>query len=228
MNVFKSILFISLIFQTLQAQKDSLAYGSLGFQLNEGFYLSINDLKQNKPIGKNQISSKENQQALDYFSQVVKNYDTLYIKNNSGKTSKVSLDSTWGYCQNNQIYIRYDKEFFKVPLFGNISSYLIFLKQTTPRTYNPWMYDPYFNNAYGGYGSVNNNASTTTVSVQMILDLQSGSIDEFSVAALENILKRDESIFKEYNGLKKKKKREKAIYYLRKYNMMHPVYFPKN
>jgi hypothetical protein len=225
MNVFKSILFISLIFQTLQAQKDSVAYGSLGFQLNEGFYLSINDLKQNKPIGKNQISANENQQALDYFSQIVKNYDTLYIKNTLGKTSKVSLDSTWGYCQNNQIYIRYDNEFFKVPLFGNISSYLIFIKQTTPRTYNPWMYDPYFNNAYGG---MNNNSSTTTVSVQMILDLQSGNIDEFSVAALENILKRDEAIFKEYTGLKKKKKREKAIYYLRKYNIMHPIYFPKN
>ncbi len=225
MNVFKSILFISLIVPALYGQTDSVAYGTLGFQLKEGFYLHFADLKLNQPITKKQILDNGNQDGLDYLTQLTKNYDTLVIQNKEGKNKKVSVDSIWGYCQNNQIYTRNGNEFFKVPLFGNASTYLIFVKQTTPRAYNPWLYDPYFNNAYPGFG-INNN-STTVVTIQMLLDMQTGNIDEFSLEGLETILARDPALFKAYSNLSKKKRKQKAIFYLRKYNMLHPIYFPK-
>jgi hypothetical protein len=226
MNVFKSILFISLIVPALYGQKDSVAYGTLGFQLKEGFYLNFVDLKLNQPIVKKQIIDNGNQDVLDYFTQLVKNYDTILILNKAGENKKIAIDSIWGYCQNNQIYTKYGNEFFKVPLFGNASTYLIFVKQTTPRAYNPMLYDPYFNNAYPGFG-MNNTNSTTLVTIQMLLDMQTGTIDEFSLADLETILARDTSLFKEYSNLSKKKRKQKAIFYLRKYNMLHPIYFPK-
>jgi hypothetical protein len=227
MNVFKSILFISLIVPALYGQKDSVAYGTLGFQLKEGFYLNFTDLKLNQPITKRQIVDNSNQDGLDYFTQLVKNYDTLVIQNKEGKNKKIAVDSIWGYCQNNQIYTRFENDFFKVPLFGNASTYLIFVKQTTPRSYNPWLYDPYFNNANPGFGINNNNNATTVVTIQMLLDMQTGSINEFSLAGLEAILARDAALFKDYSNLSKKKRKQKAIFYLRKYNMLHPIYFPK-
>jgi hypothetical protein len=225
MNVFKFILFISIGLSSLHGQRDSAAYGSLGFQLQEGLYQNIDQLRQNKPITKSQIKDKRSQEALDYFNELTKNSDTIYLKDL--KATKLSLDSIWGFCQNNQIYIQFDQKFFKVPLFGKASTYLVFVKQMNPRPmYNPWLYDPYFNNTYNGFGGINNNP-TSTVTIQMLLDYETGLIQEFSLEALEEILKRDEKLYKEFSSLKKKKRKEKAIFYLRKYNMLHPIYFPK-
>jgi hypothetical protein len=211
----------------LFGQSDSIAFGTLGFQLREGIYLDINDLKQNKTISREQIADKNSQQALDYFSQILNNLDTLVIKTKSNRLEKLAVDSIWGFCQNNQIYIQFNRRFFKVPLFGNASTYLIFVQQTTPRAFNPWLSDPYFNNSYSGFG-MNNVNTSTVVSIQMLLDFKTGVIEEFSLESLESILKRDETLYKEFSKLKKKNKKKKAIYYLRKYNMLHPIYFPKN
>ncbi len=208
-------------------QSDSIALGTIGFQLREGIYLNINDLKQNKTIGREQILDKNSQQALDYFSQVLNNLDTLVIKTKANKLEKLPVDSIWGFCQNNQIYVQFNRQFFKIPLFGNASTYLVFVTQTTPRAFNPWLYDPYFNNAYSGYG-LNNSNTSTVVTIQMLLDFKTGQVDEFSLEALEVILKRDEQLYKEFLKLKKKNRKKKAIYYLRKYNILHPIYFPKN
>ncbi len=227
MNVFKFILFISICCPYLIGQTDSIAYGALGFQLREGIYLSMSDLKQNKTIGREQIIDDNNQKALDYFSELLNNLDTVFLRNKSNQIEKLPVDSIWGFCQNNQIYVQFRRQFFKIPLFGNASTYLIFVQQTSQRAFSPWLNDPYFNNAYSGFG-MNNMNTSTVVTIQMLLDYKTEQVEEFSLATLEAILKRDEVLYKEFSKLKKKKKKEKAIYYLRKYNMLHPIYFPKN
>jgi hypothetical protein len=226
MNLVKCLLFITLFSIKALAQKDSAAYGSIGFQLNEGLYLNFQQLKSNKPISKEQITSRYNTKQLDFLTELTKNEDSISIKINE-KVFKIDIDSVWGYCQNNQIYISNGgNDFFKVPLFGSLSTYLVFVKQTNTRNFNPWMYDPYFNNVYPGYTLNGNN--TNVVTIQMLLDAQTGTLFEFSLEQLDSLLMRDADLYKEYRSLSKKKRRSKAIFYLRKYNIKHPIYFPKN
>ncbi|MBI3519783.1 MAG: hypothetical protein HY062_10555, partial [Bacteroidetes bacterium] len=62
---------------------------------------------------------------------------------------------------------------------------------------------------------------------QYLFDFYSGEIVPFSIDKLEEYLKRDEPIFKEYTTLSRKNKKELATKYIRMYNEKHLVYFPK-
>jgi hypothetical protein len=62
---------------------------------------------------------------------------------------------------------------------------------------------------------------------QFLFDFYSGEIAPFSVDKVEEYLKRDEKIYKEYMALSKKKRKELATKYIRMYNENHLVYFPK-
>ncbi len=60
------------------------------------------------------------------------------------------------------------------------------------------------------------------------MDFYTGNRVDFNLENLENMLKRDDEIYKEFMALSRKKKKEQANRFIRKYNEKHPVYFPKN
>jgi hypothetical protein len=229
MNILNFLLLITLLSPKLIGQKDSIAYGSLGFQIQEGLYLNIEQLKSNKPIVNSQIISRNDNKQSDFLTELIKNEDTINILYNN-KTYQFDIDSIWGFSKNNQIYINHgENNFFKVPLFGNLSIYLIQVKLKTYRNFNPLVNDQYFNNTYS-YAGIKEGGTNTNkmVSAQMILDMHTGLIEEFTHEKLDTLLKRDIGIYNEYRSLSKKKRKSKAVFYIRKYNLNHPLYFPKN
>ena len=62
---------------------------------------------------------------------------------------------------------------------------------------------------------------------QFLFDFYSGEIAPFSIEKVEEFLKRDDAVYKEFMTLNKKKKKEFVTKYIRMYNEKHLVYFPK-
>jgi len=62
---------------------------------------------------------------------------------------------------------------------------------------------------------------------EFLLDFYHNDLSLFTIEKAEEYLKRDPEIYKEYNTLSNKKKKELISRYIRQYNEKHPVYFPK-
>lgn len=212
------VLFLS-FFCFLQIQlraQDSVAYAK-DFRLYEGLYLSYQDFRYNWPIPKEKINTKINKDQLDFYSKLLEEQDMIDYIERDGAEAKVKTEKVWGYCQNNIIYINQDNNFFRIPVFGAISN---FIGTVEVVGYSPG-YDPFMN------APINSTAAKTREIRQYLFDFYSGEIVQFSIEKLEEYLKRDEAIYKEFNALNKKKKKEFATKYIRMYNEKHVVYFPK-
>lgn len=212
------VLFLS-FFCFLQIQlraQDSVAYAK-DFRLYEGLYLSYQDFRYNWPIPKEKINTKINKDQLDFYSKLLEEQEMIDYVERDGAEAKVKTEKVWGYCQNNIIYINQDNNFFRIPVFGAISN---FIGTVEVVGYSPG-YDPFMN------APINSNAAKTREIRQYLFDFYSGEIVQFSIEKLEEYLKRDEAIYKEFNALNKKKKKEFATKYIRMYNEKHVVYFPK-
>ncbi|MBA4239477.1 MAG: hypothetical protein C0448_02035 [Sphingobacteriaceae bacterium] len=199
----------------LRAQ-DSVAYAK-DFRLYEGLYLSYQDFRYNWPIPKEKINTKINKDQLDFYSKLLEEQEMIDYVERDGAEAKVKTEKVWGYCQNNIIYINQDNNFFRIPVFGAISN---FIGTVEVVGYSPG-YDPFMN------APMNSTAAKTREIRQYLFDFYSGEIVQFSVEKLEEYLKRDEAIYKEFSTLNKKKKKEFATKYIRMYNEKHVVYFPK-
>lgn len=212
------VLFLS-FFCFLQIQlraQDSVAYAK-DFRLYEGLYLSYQDFRYNWPIPKEKINTKINKDQLDFYSKLLEEQDMIDYIERDGAEAKVKTEKVWGYCQNNIIYINQDNNFFRIPVFGAISN---FIGTVEVVGYSPG-YDPFMN------APINSTAAKTREIRQYLFDFYSGEIVEFSIDKLEEYLKRDEAIYKEFTALNKKKKKEFATKYIRMFNEKHAVYFPK-
>lgn len=212
------VLFLS-FFCFLQIQlraQDSVAYAK-DFRLYEGLYLSYQDFRYNWPIPKEKINTKINKDQLDFYSKLLEEQEMIDYVERDGAEAKVKTEKVWGYCQNNIIYINQDNNFFRIPVFGAISN---FIGTVEVVGYSPG-YDPFMN------APMNSTAAKTREIRQYLFDFYSGEIVQFSVEKLEEYLKRDEAIYKEFSTLNKKKKKEFATKYIRMYNEKHVVYFPK-
>lgn len=212
------VLFLS-FFCFLQIQlraQDSVAYAK-DFRLYEGLYLSYQDFRYNWPIPKEKINTKINKDQLDFYSKLLEEQEMIDYVERDGAEAKVKTEKVWGYCQNNIIYINQDNNFFRIPVFGAISN---FIGTVEVVGYSPG-YDPFMN------APMNSTAAKTREIRQYLFDFYSGEIVQFSIEKLEEYLKRDEAIYKEFSALNKKKKKEFATKYIRMYNEKHVVYFPK-
>jgi hypothetical protein len=199
----------------LHAQ-DSVAFNK-DFRLYEGIYLSYQDFRYNWPIPKEKIITKINKDQLDFYSNLVEE-DFIDFTERDGSITKISPEIIWGYCQNNTIFINRDNNFFRIPLFGSISN---FIGTVDVVNYSPG-FDPFMN------APMNSNAQKTKEIRHYLFDFYSGEIVQFSIEKLEEFFKRDDTIFKEFSLLNKKKKKEFATKYIRMYNEKHIVYFPKD
>lgn len=209
------ITFLVIGWGRLSAQADSVAY-SKNFVLYEGLYITFSDLKHNWPIPKEKINTKIEKNQLDFYSQLIESENIVYTERD-GAPTKLNSAKVWGFCQNNVVYININKTFFRIPLFGAIS-YFVAAVQVNVATpgYNMFI------NSSGGTGTNN-----TTEMREFLLDFYTGTLTEFSFEALEELLKKDAAIYKEFSSLSKKKKKEMTSRYIRMFNEKHPIYFPK-
>lgn len=195
--------------------QDSIAF-TKDFRLYEGLYLGFQDFRYNWPIPKEKIITKINKDQLDFYSKLIEEEFIEYTERD-GSVTKMKSEQVWGYCQNNIIFINQEKNFYRIPVFGAISNFIGTVEVTN---YSPG-YDPFMNAPIGS------NANRVREIRQYLFDFYSGEVAAFSIDKMEEYLKRDEAIYKEYMTLNKKKKKELATKYIRMYNEKHLVYFPK-
>lgn len=195
--------------------QDSVAFNR-DFRLYEGLYLGYQDFRYNWPIPKEKIITRINKDQLDFYTKLIEG-EFVEFYERDGSISKVRSEKVWGYCQNNNIFINQNKKFFRIPVFGAISN---FIGTVEVINYSPG-YDPFMNAPIG-------NTQMKTLEIrQFLFDFYSGDIVPFSTEQLEEYLKRDEVVYKEYMALSRKKKKELSTKYIRMYNERHLVYFPK-
>lgn len=203
------------------AQGDSIAFTN-EFVLKEGVYLSYTDFRKNMPVPKESIQSKEDKTQLDFISKaVVDNKEILVLYN--GTENKLETKKLWGYCQNNTVYLNYEGKFYRVPVFGNISHFL-----GTVEVYNYNNYGMY-GGMYGGMGGGMYGPSTPIKQREMrqfIFDFYSGEIMDYTLSNVEILVSRDMKLYEEFMQMKKSKRRDMMMMYVRKFNLAHPIYFP--
>lgn len=215
MRKLQLIIFFVLSFNVNLRAQDSVIY-SKEFRLYEGIYINYEDLRFNWPIDKEKIITNLPKEQLDFFSKLVES-DMIEYKERDGSVIKIKTEKIWGYCQNNVIFINQENSFFRIPVFGAISS---FIGAVAVINHSPG-FDPFMNTPS------NSTAHSIKEFRPFLFDFYSGDITEFSLEKLEEYLSRDISLVNEFKQLRKKKKKEYAAKYIRLFNEKHPVFFPK-
>lgn len=212
-----SVILLFSLTSRLHSQSDSVAF-SKDFILYEGLYLSYTDLRHNWPIPKEKILSDINKDQLEFYSKLIEGDKIEYIERDGNKAT-INADKVWGFCQNNVVYLNSNRSFFRITVFGAICFFLA----SVPVTYSSPGYNVFINGSPGG-------SSTTTANEirDYLMDFYTGKRVDFNLGNLEEMLKKDDEIYKEFMALSRKKKKEQATRYIRKYNEKHPIYFPKN
>lgn len=205
------LLFAILIGGTLRAQTDSVIYNS-DFRFKDGLYLDFESFRHNKPILKSDIVSNSDHNEIDFIRKIAGTKSITY-KDSSGIEREISPGKLWGICENNSVYIRYNGDFNKIVVMGNICHFTA-------------MYTTYLS-ADPGTGGVTGTGAPVESMQQYVLDMQTGRVLDFILPNMEELYKRDEVLYKEFMALKKGKRKKLMFFYLRKYNEKHPVYFYK-
>jgi len=211
---YKFLIFLLLIPVFSFSQKDSIKY-TVDFKFKDGVYMNINNVKKNLPIPKEKIVYNGNFDDYNFFDKALSG-NVFYIFDNIGKKNAIYVKNVWGYSQNGVLYINWNKQFSRIPVFGNLSHFI------AEKTYVENNYNPY-NNPYDLY---NKNQLTEKKEIrQYLLDMETGKIINYNFKNVEILLMKDEELYDEFVQLKRRKKKQLKFLYLRKYNKKHPFYF---
>jgi hypothetical protein len=209
----------------LNAQTDSikpkLVPFSEDFRFKDGIFMDFEDVKRNNPIPKEKIITNLNENDYKFFETILEN-ETVSVLDNMGLKVEIKVSDIWGYSQNGMLFIKYNAQFNRVPVFGSICHFIAD-KTFIDNRYNPNYYN-YGNYYYNPYYYPNTQTVKTELR-QYILDMETGSIMDYTHENLEIILARDKTLYEEFVKLKNKKKRQLKFLYLRKYNENNPFNF---
>lgn len=207
---FAICVFLFIASDLFAVSEDSTTY-SKDFIFREGIYLSYDQFKHNSPIEIKRIVSDYDKTRLDFLKSITGKKEITFL-NDSNRKVTLRVDSIWGYCQNQALYIKYGDDFFRVPIIGNLSHFLGYQYVTTA-----------YPNA-GMYGSQQVYQGAVKEQTQFVFDHLTRQVVIFNVGSMEVFLQRDEALYKEFMALSNKKKRQSTFLYLRKYNEKHPLY----
>ncbi|MEA2043629.1 MAG: hypothetical protein U9N85_13890 [Bacteroidota bacterium] len=203
-----------LVHTLLLAQSDTLKleFTASDFKFDNGLFLNFNMVKKNKPISKVQIKTSINYSDYDFFTQLTEQKEiTFYDK--LGDSQSVRSKHIWGYCNNGVLFIRFNNEFNRIPLLGNISHF------TANYTYTERNMSNYYSNRYNYY----DNHQTRTELRQYIFDMETGQIYDFNYQSMLSVLSYDRELLEEYAALSKRKQKKLKFLYLRKFNQNNPI-----
>lgn len=207
-NIFAlKIFLISLFFYCLNLKSQNI-------KLKNGIFLTFENFKNNNPIPSEKINF-EKKAGIFIIDNIVQNDKFTYV-DDSGKIHEYITRNIWGISENGNIYIRRNKEFFKIIYLGQIS-YFIGKVQTVMNDYT--------------YNNINSPYQRTIVNnefKQFLLDFETGDILDFNEISLEKLLMKDAPLYNEYKSLSKKKKKQLKFYYIRKFNEKYPLPFEIN
>ena len=199
---------------TLFSQNDSVQY-TKGFKFNEGFYLSFEDFKNNKPsipsskLVTRQISSGEDHTNVFFVGKTLSYYDS------KGKETKIRSKKTWGYCHKNKVY--YQKRGKFSPLY-NIGSIIFFSEDIGHISYNT--YEPGLPKTdFDGLGP----------NRTFLIDFNTGIRYESTIDNFLQLISVDKELYDEFIALKDQNEmRYKFFAYMNKFNERNPIYIKIN
>lgn len=215
---------LALIFCAIQLNAQNFSHKEKyddDFRFTDGIYLNKDDLKNNRPIEKAQISTNLDPDDLTYFEQLMQN-KKISIFDNLGNEQEIEVSKIFGFCNYGNIYINCNGNFCRLGIVGNICHFLGYktVYRTQPSPYlGMYGYSPY-------YYSNNYRQTSTSEAQQYLYSFETGQILEFNSSNMELLLMNDANIQSEFSELSRKKKNAKLIYYMRLYNEKHPLYIP--
>jgi len=203
------------------SQNDSIPNVAPESVLKDGIYLSFDDLKTNNPLPKENVINNDDKTQSDFISKTLSsNKEIMFTYKGSQYRAEVS--KIWGYCQNGNVYVHYADKFARITVFGNISHFLATVMVTRYVS----------NGGYGGYGMGMGYGGGYSVPVkqaevhEFLMDYNSGDIIECTPTNLETFLSKDMRLYNQYLQIKKRKRKDFMILYIRKYNAEHPITIP--
>lgn len=190
------------------------------FRFTDGIYLNIEDVKRNNPITKAKIITDLNYDDYTFFDKLLE-ADFIYVLDNMGQKQDIKVSDVWGFSQNGMLFVRWNGEFNRIPVFGNACHFI------ADRTYIDNRANPYYNsyNYYYNPYYYPNNQQVKTELRQYLLDMETGKVMDYNYQNLEIVIARDAELYEEFVKLRKKKKKQLKFLYLRKYNERNPFYF---
>ncbi len=203
------LLFISIISWPISAQE--LVMYDRDFTLNEGIYLTFNDLQNNRPIPKNAIETRYDPKSQEFYYDLLSE-NSIKIRVNSDSVIELNTQGVWGFCRNGNVYVNYSNDFYRIPVLGSISHFVAIVEIIETGFYDPW------------YGMPAD--QTRSELQQFMLDFDTGSIYDYTLENFISLLRKDDRLHREFIHLKKRHQRQKMFIYLRRYNEAHPIYFP--
>ena len=217
----KTLIIIALIisqFVWAQKQQDSTAY-SFDFQFNDGLLLSFKDLKSNTALPFRNIITKYDYRKGDFLKLLLKEKEIRFFKD--GKKQLIPISEVWGYVNKSHIYIQFNKKFYRVPAVGSISFFMAKIEVEYQRSMDNWNMG-----MYGGFAGTESYKSEKLM--QFLVDFTDGTIYDYSIQNIENLISGNKTIYDAFNSLRKRQKRKNAFMYIKKYNDATPWYIYKN
>jgi hypothetical protein len=214
----------------VHAQTDTIAGKKIpfneDFKFKDGIFLNFEDVRRNNPIIKARIITDLNYNDYAFFEKLLEN-DNFEVLDVMGQKQEISAKQIWGFSQNGTLFIKWNDEFNRIPVFGSLCHFI------ADKTYIDNRNNPYYNNYYNNYNYYNpySYPSSQTVQTELrqyVLDMATGQVMDFDRENVEIVLARDKELYTEYLKLKNKKKDQLKFLYLRKYNERNPFYFIMN
>ena len=190
------------------------------FRFTDGIFMNIEDVKRNNPIPKARIITDLNYDDYAFFAKLLQ-AEIIPVLDNMGQKREIQVKDIWGFSQNGMLFVSWNGEFNRIPVFGNVCHFI------ADKTYIDNRNNPYYNsyNYYYNPYYYPNNQTVKTELRQYLIDMETGKVIDYNYKNLEAIIIRDAELYEEFVKLKNKKKRQLKFLYLRKYNDRNPFYF---
>ena len=195
------------------------------FEFKDGIYLTFEQFKNNSPLPKYKIVTNIDKESPTFLAEVLKS-DTIYFIGNKGEIIAFPKSKIWGYCENNTVFIFYNKKFNRVIIIGKIGFFISQVTVTSTvydNTMYPYYYDPYYYPISGSPRTVKNDEI-----VRYLIDFNTGQVLPFDYKNLEALLSSDTDLYNEYISLSKRKRKKLIFMYIRRFNERNPLYIKKN
>lgn len=217
LKIIFSIVFIFGFTGIINSQTQGYEKYSVEYRFRDGVYLSFMDFLNNDPVNFASFISPSFDDE-DFLDLLIKQKKISYF-DEFGNLRETGSRNIWGYSKNSNPHILWAGKFNPIPYIGTVSHFV-----ATVRVRYESMGGPMYSHYYYGGGHMYYREEVR----QFIIDMQTGRVFEFDERSVEEILKRDERLSKEFNRLRKRDKNRLKFYYIKEYNERNPLYLPKN
>jgi len=209
-----SAIFLLFASGQLAGQQDSTKFQTAytpDFKFEDGVFLNIEQLKQNKPISNGRILTNLNPNDFNFFAQLL-DEKTISVYDDFGNIAQIPTGSIWGFASKGILHLNYADAFNRIAVFGQIS---YFMAEITSEYVS---FDPITNMQQ---------ISMQTEIKPFLLDYKTDKVYAMNMKNIGDLIEDDKQLSDEFKSLSNRKKKKEAYLFLMRYNEKHPVYLPK-